>query len=208
VKGSSFLWHQIRCVVAVLLVIGQGKEEVTLIDDLLNIEKYPQKPQYTIASETPLVLFDCQYNDIQWRFDKNEIIKLIRHFQALWLDYQTKATIIKSMINNLQSDYNEKVDDESTSSSSKNDNDCSLSLIQPYSSLQGKSQSQTHFKFSERLTANSLQSRVQHYVKRRRLDEEVYDKITFADQYLNNKNVENDKEKKSDQQIETEKETI
>ena len=39
VDGSGFLWHQIRCIVALLVCIGQGKEEVSLIKTLLDIEK-------------------------------------------------------------------------------------------------------------------------------------------------------------------------
>ena len=30
VVGKAFLWHQIRCVVAVLLLVGQGREEPTV----------------------------------------------------------------------------------------------------------------------------------------------------------------------------------
>ncbi len=50
VHGSGFLWHQIRCVVAILILIGQGKEEISLIKSLLDIEKYPCTPSYPIAS--------------------------------------------------------------------------------------------------------------------------------------------------------------
>ena len=28
VVGKSFLWHQVRCIVAVLILIGEGKESV------------------------------------------------------------------------------------------------------------------------------------------------------------------------------------
>ena len=46
----SFLWHQIRCIVAILILIGQGKEEISLVKSLLDIEKYPCTPNYQIAS--------------------------------------------------------------------------------------------------------------------------------------------------------------
>ena len=52
VHGSGFLWHQIRCIVAILILIGQGKEGIDLIQSLLNIEKYPCTPNYQIASGT------------------------------------------------------------------------------------------------------------------------------------------------------------
>lgn len=46
VTGQAFLYHQVRCMMAVLFLIGQGMEKPEVIDELLNIEKNPQKPQY------------------------------------------------------------------------------------------------------------------------------------------------------------------
>ena len=46
VTGQAFLYHQVRCMMAVLFLIGQGMEEPEIIDELLNVEKNPQKPQY------------------------------------------------------------------------------------------------------------------------------------------------------------------
>ncbi|KAI0602424.1 pseudouridine synthase [Biscogniauxia sp. FL1348] len=59
VRGSAFLWHQIRCMVAVLFMVGQGLEDPSVIDRLLDVEAEPRRPNYTLASETPLVLWDC-----------------------------------------------------------------------------------------------------------------------------------------------------
>jgi tRNA pseudouridine(38-40) synthase len=69
IKGSAFLWHQVRCMVAVLFLIGQHKEEPSLIDELLNVEKDIGTPEYAIASEVPLVLWECGFKDIQWNYD-------------------------------------------------------------------------------------------------------------------------------------------
>ena len=62
-------------------------------------------------------------------------------------------------------------------------------LEQPYSMLQGKSQSFNYVPFEERQKANSLESRVAHYVKRRRLDSEVYDKIAEANSLAQSLNI-------------------
>ncbi|KAL2195790.1 pseudouridine synthase [Corynascus similis CBS 632.67] len=59
VRGSAFLWHQIRHMVAILFIIGQGLEKPSLVTDLLDVEKHPRKPNYTMADEVPLVLWDC-----------------------------------------------------------------------------------------------------------------------------------------------------
>lgn len=42
INGSSFLWHQIRCIVGVLLLIGQGLEEPDVVKKLLDVEKFPK----------------------------------------------------------------------------------------------------------------------------------------------------------------------
>lgn len=59
--GSAFLWHQVRHMVAILFLIGQGLESPSLIDELLDVEKNPQKPQYEMADDAPLVLWDCVF---------------------------------------------------------------------------------------------------------------------------------------------------
>jgi tRNA pseudouridine38/39 synthase len=197
VEGSSFLWHQIRCIAAVLILIGQKKEEPSIIDDLLNIEKFPCKPQYSMCSENPLVLFDCQYdNNVEWIYDHTEIEKVIKKFQDVWLNHQTQATIIKEMINNLETRLPISVENENETDDNNNNN--KRKLTQPYSSLQGKSHNTNYVKFEKRRTAKSLESRVDHYVKKRRLDSEIYEKIAeandLAQTYFLNKNTESSKD--------------
>ncbi|OCL05372.1 pseudouridine synthase [Glonium stellatum] len=59
VHGSAFLWHQVRSLAAILFLIGQGLEPPSLITELLDIEKTPTKPKYEMATDAPLVLWDC-----------------------------------------------------------------------------------------------------------------------------------------------------
>ncbi|EMD00614.1 hypothetical protein BAUCODRAFT_175867 [Baudoinia panamericana UAMH 10762] len=59
VRGSAFLWHQVRHLVAVLFLVGQGYEQPSLIDHLLDIEGHPRRPFYDMADDRPLVLWDC-----------------------------------------------------------------------------------------------------------------------------------------------------
>lgn len=63
VRGSAFLWHQVRRMVAVLFLVGQGYESPTVIDDLVDAEKYPGRPVYDMAADIPLVLWDCIFPD-------------------------------------------------------------------------------------------------------------------------------------------------
>ncbi|ODH49435.1 tRNA pseudouridine(38-40) synthase [Paracoccidioides brasiliensis] len=59
IHGSAFLWHQVRHLAAILFLIGQGLERPSIIPELLDIEKNPRRPTYEIASDAPLVLWDC-----------------------------------------------------------------------------------------------------------------------------------------------------
>ncbi|TGJ87257.1 hypothetical protein E0Z10_g1540 [Xylaria hypoxylon] len=61
VRGSAFLWHQIRCMVSVLFTVGQGLEDASVIDKLLDVDAEPRRPAYVLANETPLVLWDCLF---------------------------------------------------------------------------------------------------------------------------------------------------
>ncbi len=63
VHGTAFLWHQVRCMVAVLFLVGQGLEEPSIIDELLDVEKNPGRPMYEMADDAPLVLWDCMFPD-------------------------------------------------------------------------------------------------------------------------------------------------
>lgn len=42
IKGKSFLWHQIRCIVAVLFLIGGKRESPEIVQDLLDVGKNPR----------------------------------------------------------------------------------------------------------------------------------------------------------------------
>ncbi|KAJ5574088.1 uncharacterized protein N7459_008515 [Penicillium hispanicum] len=61
--GSAFLWHQVRHMVAILFLVGQGLESPSIVPELLDIAKNPRKPTYEMASDAPLVLWDCIFPD-------------------------------------------------------------------------------------------------------------------------------------------------
>lgn len=61
VHGSAFLWHQIRCIAAVLFLVGQGFEAPDVVDKLLDVQANPGRPNYTMADDAPLVLWDCVF---------------------------------------------------------------------------------------------------------------------------------------------------
>lgn len=64
VTGVAFLWHQVRCMVAVLLLVGQGLEEPSIVQELLDVETHPCRPNYEPADESGLVLRDCGFEGL------------------------------------------------------------------------------------------------------------------------------------------------
>jgi len=79
--GSAFLWHQVRHMVAILFLIGQGLESPSIVSELLDVKKNPRRPIYEMATDTPLVLWDCifpQEDDmerkdaLQWLYTGDE----------------------------------------------------------------------------------------------------------------------------------------
>ncbi|KAH1096687.1 hypothetical protein J1N35_013608 [Gossypium stocksii] len=95
VKGSAFLWHQVRCMVAVLFMIGQGLESVDMIDILLDIEKTPRKPQYAMAPETPLILQSCEFEDVKFICSSDSGQALRIHLENEGRAYQLQSAIFQ-----------------------------------------------------------------------------------------------------------------
>lgn len=95
VKGSAFLWHQVRCMVAVLFMIGQGLESVDVIDILLDIEKTPRKPQYAMAPETPLILQSCEFEDVKFICSSDSGQALRIHLENEGRAYQLQSAIFQ-----------------------------------------------------------------------------------------------------------------
>lgn len=88
-KGTAFLYHQVRHIMAVLFLVGSGRERPNVVDALLDtgysheIDEaptppgtrqaglVPSKPSYEMADDLPLVLWDCSFHDcdVSWRQD-------------------------------------------------------------------------------------------------------------------------------------------
>lgn len=61
IHGSAFLWHQVRCIAAILFLVGQRLEPPSVVDSLLDIESMPGRPHYKMADDAPLVLWNCVF---------------------------------------------------------------------------------------------------------------------------------------------------
>ncbi|XP_037482445.1 uncharacterized protein LOC119361242 [Triticum dicoccoides] len=93
IRGSAFLWHQVRCMVAVLFLVGQGLESPSVVDSLLDITRTPRKPQYTMALELPLILRFCLFDRVSFMCSSNASQALIEHMKDEYHQYMLQAVI-------------------------------------------------------------------------------------------------------------------
>ena len=69
IKGSAFLWHQVRCIMQILFLIGDELEDIDLINEMLD-EKSKYEFKYGLADDSNLILSDCVFEFIN--FSNNE----------------------------------------------------------------------------------------------------------------------------------------
>ncbi|NXX20279.1 PUS3 synthase, partial [Podargus strigoides] len=101
VTGQAFLYHQVRCMMAILFLIGQRMESPEIIDELLDVEKNPRKPQYSMAVEFPLILYDCEFENLQWHYDREVQEFNVTHLQQLWANHAIKTQVLRNMLQGL-----------------------------------------------------------------------------------------------------------
>lgn len=103
--GSAFLWHQVRCIMAILFYVGQELEPVNIVSDLLDLKKYPRKPQYEFAAPHPLVLWDCVFPEDELKMtqgiDAANIQHIIKTVKQHYRDEMIKCTIMKGLFDSV-----------------------------------------------------------------------------------------------------------
>lgn len=105
IVGQAFLYHQIRCIMTVLFLIGNRKESPDVIRDLLDISKCSARPNYNRADPLPLSLFDCQYRGenlpLGWIHTESSLNNLIKQIRYMWYKYKTKTLLIERVLMDL-----------------------------------------------------------------------------------------------------------
>ena len=110
--SNAFLWHQIRCIMEVLFLVGEGKEEPTIVKELLDLCKFPCKPQYALASGLPLCLFDTEFSTdekIDWNYDQETLALVLKDLQSLWTEFSIKGHMVELMMQSLTPHIAEKI---------------------------------------------------------------------------------------------------
>ena len=105
IVGSSFLWHQVRCLMTVLMAIGRNEEKVEVVEKMLDPEQVPEKPAYAMAADFPLSLIECKFENkgLDWIEDTEEIIKIADHLEKMWSVYAVQTRMLGELITSLRS---------------------------------------------------------------------------------------------------------
>ncbi|KAH8348504.1 hypothetical protein KR084_008045 [Drosophila pseudotakahashii] len=193
IQANAFLWHQIRCIMAVLLLVGQRKEKPSVITDLLDVESNPCKPQYTPAVGLPLNLFRCDFRDkttrslnhgdaneedmdtgteeiestvapassegrdlTNWIYSEENLQKLIENTQCEWTQFSVKSTMIRNVLQQLENILEENF---------KPKEKVQAQVIL----LQDSVKPRQYQPLLERKRCESLENRIEHFVKKQRL---------------------------------------
>ena len=89
-----------RCIAAVLLMVGAGAEAPTIVTELLDVAKHPAKPQYHMASEKPLLLSGAGYRPGELdalRFSDHAAAHVLRRITALTEEAEVKLGLLHSV---------------------------------------------------------------------------------------------------------------
>ncbi|XP_068145910.1 tRNA pseudouridine(38/39) synthase [Drosophila tropicalis] len=186
IKANAFLWHQIRCIMAILLLVGQRKEKPSIISNLLDINVNPCKPQYTPAIGLPLNLFHCEFREhttrrttddegdevliddnftevlpaethlTDWIYNEENLTKLIENIQGEWTQFSVKCTMIRNVLQQLEELLSRTYQSAKPVQS------------QVYL-LQDSVKPRQYQPLLERTRCESLENRIEHFVKKQRL---------------------------------------
>ncbi|XP_069507712.1 tRNA pseudouridine(38/39) synthase isoform X2 [Ambystoma mexicanum] len=168
VIGQAFLYHQVRCMMAILFLVGQRLEEPSIIDELLNVEKHPCKPQYSMAVEFPLVLHDCEFEDVQWIYERDVQEFNVTHLQQLWANHAVKTHLIYSMLQGLETAPILRGADAPRETVPWRD--LQPPMMNQVSAFIEGVKTRTYKPLLERPRCQGLESRIEHFVRRGRIE--------------------------------------
>ncbi|OQS00573.1 tRNA pseudouridine synthase [Achlya hypogyna] len=102
IHGKAFLWHQVRCMAAILFLVGRGLEQPALVTQLLDVNATPRKPQYEMASELPLVLHDCKYDTMHMTYTPGVLNRVYCDIESQWEAASLRTAMLRNQLETLK----------------------------------------------------------------------------------------------------------
>uniref|UniRef100_A0A1I8IMU9 tRNA pseudouridine synthase n=1 Tax=Macrostomum lignano TaxID=282301 RepID=A0A1I8IMU9_9PLAT len=95
VRATAFLYHQIRNMFSVLALVGQGLEEPSIVDKLLDVNATPRKPEYVLANGLPLILSKAEFDHLDWRCSADAREHLSVTLQRHWTELTVRSCLAR-----------------------------------------------------------------------------------------------------------------
>ena len=151
IRSKAFLWHQIRCIMAVLLMVGEGLEREDVVTELLDIEKNPCRPAYQMASDLALNLDSAEYVGVQWVRDNSSSEFVIKSTQRLWAQHALRAAMVREKLRELEEGSG-------------------LTVLGQMECLAGRRKEKSYTRLMDLPRCPSLEEKIKTIVKKRKLD--------------------------------------
>ena len=151
IRSKAFLWHQIRCIMAVLLMVGEGLEREEVVTELLDVESNPRRPAYQMASDLALNLDSAVYEGLEWVRDPASTEFVIKSTQRLWAQHALRAAMVREKLLEL----------EETSG---------LTVLGQSECLTGRRKERNYTRLMELPRCPSLEEKIKTVVRKRKLD--------------------------------------
>lgn len=136
-------------------------------------------PQYSLASDVPLNLWNVEYKDetdvnadgvrfaaVRWQYDEVNMHRLLMVLQSQWTISSVQTTMMKEMLTEIEAVYEREVNAKSVRS-------------QTAVLLEG-SKSRVYQPLMTRVRCSSLENRIAHYAKKRRIELQCVKEDTLA----------------------------
>ena len=120
IKGSGFIYHQVRNMMSVLYLIGAGYEQASVILELLDVKKNERKPSYGLTDAYPLVLYKTDYDNLRWRVSKQAFEMILKHTRRTWCENATRSVLSEELLKSIENDETVLVEDTESAGSFTN----------------------------------------------------------------------------------------
>jgi tRNA pseudouridine38/39 synthase len=98
ISGLAFLWHMVRCIMALLFMVGKGLEAPGIVSRLMDVAAEPAKPDYGLAADYPLLLYDCGFRNTSFQYNPRVFKFVEAHYEDLWAKYVIAAARVKTSL--------------------------------------------------------------------------------------------------------------
>ncbi|KFV71464.1 tRNA pseudouridine(38/39) synthase, partial [Dryobates pubescens] len=128
----------------------------------------PKFPSY-MAVEFPLVLYNCEFENLQWLYDRDVQEFNVTHLQQLWASHAVKTQVLRDMLQGLEA-APVPADDSPGSSTTIPWGELKPPLQSQASSFMEGVRARTYKPLLARPKCEGLESRIRHFVRRGRIE--------------------------------------